>query len=85
MHSVSVSLHFRFFTPNDFHNINICWFIFLISSLASSLLSQWEPSKLELVSDSMVATYFSMMDNEDWEDLKLPARSNLPVYAIAKL
>uniref|UniRef100_A0A2N9EVV0 3-hydroxyisobutyryl-CoA hydrolase n=1 Tax=Fagus sylvatica TaxID=28930 RepID=A0A2N9EVV0_FAGSY len=46
---------------------------------------KWEPSKLELVSDAMVATYFSMMDNEDWEDLKLPARSNLPVYAIAKL
>ncbi|KAF3968474.1 hypothetical protein CMV_007630 [Castanea mollissima] len=46
---------------------------------------KWEPSKLELVSDDMVDSYFSMMDDEDWEDLKLPARSNLPAYAIAKL
>nr|POE92007.1 3-hydroxyisobutyryl-coa hydrolase 1 [Quercus suber] len=46
---------------------------------------KWEPSKLELVSDDMVDSYFSMMDDEGWEDLKLPARSNLPAYAIAKL
>ncbi|XP_065636666.1 3-hydroxyisobutyryl-CoA hydrolase 1 isoform X3 [Quercus suber] len=46
---------------------------------------EWEPSKLELVSDDMVDSYFSMMDDEGWEDLKLPARSNLPAYAIAKL
>uniref|UniRef100_A0A2N9EVB4 3-hydroxyisobutyryl-CoA hydrolase n=1 Tax=Fagus sylvatica TaxID=28930 RepID=A0A2N9EVB4_FAGSY len=46
---------------------------------------KWEPSKLELVSDSMVDSYFSVVDDEGWEDLKLPARSSLPVYAIAKL
>ncbi|GMY22880.1 3-hydroxyisobutyryl-CoA hydrolase 1-like, partial [Fagus crenata] len=46
---------------------------------------KWEPSKLELVSDSMVDSYFSLVDDEGWEDLKLPARSSLPVYAIAKL
>ncbi|KAK4592446.1 hypothetical protein RGQ29_016836 [Quercus rubra] len=46
---------------------------------------KWEPSKLELVSDDMVDSYFSMMDDEGWEDLKLPAISNLPAYAIAKL
>ncbi|XP_030961779.1 3-hydroxyisobutyryl-CoA hydrolase 1-like isoform X2 [Quercus lobata] len=46
---------------------------------------EWEPSKLELVSDDMVDSYFAMMDDEGWEDLKLPARSNLPAYAIAKL
>uniref|UniRef100_A0A7N2LF80 3-hydroxyisobutyryl-CoA hydrolase n=1 Tax=Quercus lobata TaxID=97700 RepID=A0A7N2LF80_QUELO len=46
---------------------------------------KWEPSKLELVSDDMVDSYFYMMDDEGWEHLKLPARSNLPAYAIAKL
>ncbi|KAH7862831.1 hypothetical protein Vadar_010062 [Vaccinium darrowii] len=46
---------------------------------------KWEPSKLELVSDEMVDRYFSKVDDEDWEDLKLPFRSNLPVHAIAKL
>ncbi|KAM2622904.1 hypothetical protein FF1_027902 [Malus domestica] len=46
---------------------------------------KWEPSKLELVTDHMVEQYFSKLDDEGWEDLKLPARSNLPVTAIAKL
>ncbi|KAH7862535.1 hypothetical protein Vadar_006230 [Vaccinium darrowii] len=44
---------------------------------------KWEPSKLELVTDEMVDRYFSKLD--DWEDLKLPTRSNLPAHAIAKL
>ncbi|GJT20568.1 3-hydroxyisobutyryl-CoA hydrolase 1-like protein [Tanacetum coccineum] len=46
---------------------------------------KWEPSKLEFVSDSMVDRYFAALDDKDWEDLKLPARSNLPSYAISKL
>ncbi|GMY17551.1 3-hydroxyisobutyryl-CoA hydrolase 1-like isoform X1 [Fagus crenata] len=46
---------------------------------------KWEPSKLELVSDRMVDSFFSMVHDEDWEDLKLPTRSNLSVSAIAKL
>ncbi|XP_024992415.1 3-hydroxyisobutyryl-CoA hydrolase 1-like [Cynara cardunculus var. scolymus] len=46
---------------------------------------KWEPSKLELVSDHMVDQYFAAKDDEDWEDLKLPPRSNLPSHAIAKL
>ncbi|KAK8523570.1 hypothetical protein V6N13_113516 [Hibiscus sabdariffa] len=48
---------------------------------------KWEPSKLELVADSTVDSYFSKVKNEDWEDLKLPARPkfNLPPYVIAKL
>ncbi|XP_062175217.1 3-hydroxyisobutyryl-CoA hydrolase 1-like isoform X1 [Alnus glutinosa] len=46
---------------------------------------KWEPSKLELISDDMVDSYFSMVDDEVWEDLKLPVRSKLPTYAIAKL
>lgn len=48
-------------------------------------LLQWEPSKLELVSDEMVNWYFSKVDEEDVADLKLPTRSNLPAHAIAKL
>ncbi|KAH7864283.1 hypothetical protein Vadar_027772 [Vaccinium darrowii] len=46
---------------------------------------KWIPSKLELVSDEMVDQYFSKLDDEDWEDLKLPTRSNLPLHVIAKL
>ncbi|KAK8487740.1 hypothetical protein V6N11_069470 [Hibiscus sabdariffa] len=48
---------------------------------------KWEPSKLELVTDTAVDRYFSKVNNEDWEDLKLPVRSkfNLPQYVIAKL
>ncbi|KAE8690956.1 3-hydroxyisobutyryl-CoA hydrolase 1 [Hibiscus syriacus] len=48
---------------------------------------KWEPSKLELITDTTVDIYFSKVKNEDWEDLKLPARSkfNLPPYVIAKL
>ncbi|PON56707.1 Enoyl-CoA hydratase/isomerase, HIBYL-CoA-H type [Parasponia andersonii] len=46
---------------------------------------KWKPSKVELISDDMVNRYFSKVDDEEWEELKLPARSNLPVFAIAKL
>ncbi|KAL9261591.1 3-hydroxyisobutyryl-CoA hydrolase 1-like protein [Drosera capensis] len=47
---------------------------------------KWEPSSLDQVSDSMVDRYFDRVDEEDWEDLKLPTRSsNLPAFAIAKL
>ncbi|XP_050385912.1 3-hydroxyisobutyryl-CoA hydrolase 1-like isoform X2 [Argentina anserina] len=46
---------------------------------------KWEPSTLELINDHMVEQYFSKLDDEEWEELKLPAISNLPVTAIAKL
>nr|KAJ0196633.1 hypothetical protein LSAT_V11C700346870 [Lactuca sativa] len=46
---------------------------------------KWEPSKLEFVSDRMVDHYFEGLKVEDWEDLKLPIRSNLPSHAISKL
>ncbi|MFS7942485.1 putative 3-hydroxyisobutyryl-CoA hydrolase [Helianthus anomalus] len=46
---------------------------------------EWEPSKLELVSKQMVDSYFAPLDDEDWEDLKLPVRPNLTSYAISKL
>ncbi|KAJ4727355.1 3-hydroxyisobutyryl-CoA hydrolase 1 [Melia azedarach] len=46
---------------------------------------KWEPSKLNLINDSMVDRYFSKVNDKEWEDLKLPARSNLPAFAIAKL
>ncbi|XP_011093455.1 3-hydroxyisobutyryl-CoA hydrolase 1 [Sesamum indicum] len=39
---------------------------------------KWEPSKIESVSDEMVDRYFSKVNHDDWEDLKLPQRSNLP-------
>ncbi|CAK7354232.1 unnamed protein product [Dovyalis caffra] len=37
---------------------------------------KWEPAKLELVTDEMVHRYFSRVDEDDWEPLKLPARSS---------
>ncbi|KAK2992523.1 hypothetical protein RJ640_002417 [Escallonia rubra] len=46
---------------------------------------KWEPSRLDLITDSMVDSYFSKVDDDNWRDLKLPAQSNLPVHAIAKL
>ncbi|KAL0346494.1 UNVERIFIED_CONTAM: 3-hydroxyisobutyryl-CoA hydrolase 1 [Sesamum calycinum] len=46
---------------------------------------KWEPSNIESISDGMVDLYFSKVNDRDWEDLKLPVRSNLPAYAIAKL
>lgn len=36
------------------------------------LVLQWEPSKLELISNEMVDKYFAKVDDEVWEDLKLP-------------
>ncbi|KAF9669722.1 hypothetical protein SADUNF_Sadunf14G0136700 [Salix dunnii] len=46
---------------------------------------KWEPSQLDLVSDTVVEEYFSKVDDEEWEELKIPARFNLPGQAIAKL
>lgn len=46
---------------------------------------KWEPSRLDLVTDDMVNHYFCPVNDEGWEDLKFPARSNLPAAAMAKL
>ncbi|GLT66061.1 hypothetical protein SLA2020_384540 [Shorea laevis] len=47
---------------------------------------KWEPSKLELVNESQAHQYFSKVNDKEWEDLKLPARStSMPAYAFAKL
>ncbi|KAL2461002.1 3-hydroxyisobutyryl-CoA hydrolase 1 [Abeliophyllum distichum] len=46
---------------------------------------KWEPSKLEQVTEDMVDRYFSKINDEDWEDLNLPRRLNIPPHAIAKL
>ncbi|KAL3739085.1 hypothetical protein ACJRO7_020477 [Eucalyptus globulus] len=46
---------------------------------------KWEPPRLGLVTDKMVDIYFSKVDDEDWEELKLPPRPNLPASAFAKL
>uniref|UniRef100_A0A3Q7EKQ5 3-hydroxyisobutyryl-CoA hydrolase n=1 Tax=Solanum lycopersicum TaxID=4081 RepID=A0A3Q7EKQ5_SOLLC len=47
---------------------------------------KWDPSGVELVRDDDVDRYYTKIDDEDWEDLKLPPRSYLPPpHAIAKL
>ncbi|KAL9680256.1 hypothetical protein QQ045_018134 [Rhodiola kirilowii] len=38
----------------------------------------WAPSKLELVSDEMVEKYFTKVPELNWEDLKFPARPQIP-------
>ncbi|KAF2597490.1 hypothetical protein F2Q68_00012586, partial [Brassica cretica] len=44
---------------------------------------KWEPWRLEEMKDRMVEQYFKRVEEE--EDLKLPARKNLPALAMAKL
>ncbi|KAJ8430431.1 hypothetical protein Cgig2_025858 [Carnegiea gigantea] len=46
---------------------------------------KWKPSSLDLVTDDMVGRYFTRVNDGNWEDLKFPARSNLPPIAVAKL
>lgn len=46
---------------------------------------KWNPSRLDQVTDSMVDRYFSRVNDEGWEDLKFPPRSNLPPFVVAKL
>ncbi|KAK1429988.1 hypothetical protein QVD17_12385 [Tagetes erecta] len=42
---------------------------------------QWSPSKLELVDEEMVRQCFSIIDDEDWQPLRLKVRSN-PGYIV---
>ncbi|KAH0979970.1 hypothetical protein GBA52_007147 [Prunus armeniaca] len=44
---------------------------------------KWKPSSLELIAEHMVDQCFSRLDGD--EELKLPQRSNLPVFSNAKL
>ncbi|RWR80604.1 3-hydroxyisobutyryl-CoA hydrolase 1 [Cinnamomum micranthum f. kanehirae] len=46
---------------------------------------EWEPSKLELISDEMVDRYFSKIDGEGWVDLKLPVRYKSTISIMSKL
>ncbi|KZV14961.1 3-hydroxyisobutyryl-CoA hydrolase 1 [Dorcoceras hygrometricum] len=46
---------------------------------------KWKPAKIEDVTEEMVDRYFSKLDEDDWEDLELPVRSNFTAHAIAKL
>ncbi|KAJ4964914.1 hypothetical protein NE237_016763 [Protea cynaroides] len=46
---------------------------------------KWCPSKLELVSNEMVNQYFSKVDDDDWEDLRLVARSAKAQFIAARL
>ncbi|KAL6008483.1 hypothetical protein ACLOJK_033995 [Asimina triloba] len=47
---------------------------------------KWGPAKLELVTREMVAKHFAVVDNEEWEELQLPIRSDgLPTPIRAKL
>ncbi|MED6208504.1 hypothetical protein PIB30_045651 [Stylosanthes scabra] len=40
---------------------------------------KWKPSKLELVSEEMVNQHFRNMNDDEWEPLQLPQRSDSPI------
>ncbi|PKA53968.1 3-hydroxyisobutyryl-CoA hydrolase 1 [Apostasia shenzhenica] len=46
---------------------------------------KWEPSRLDLVTGDMVDLYFSAVNDEGWEDLKLPHRRFSSVKLESKL
>ncbi|KAK8946004.1 putative 3-hydroxyisobutyryl-CoA hydrolase 2 [Platanthera guangdongensis] len=46
---------------------------------------KWEPSRLDLVDDKRIDVYFSKVNDEAWEDLKLPERSSAGVGLGSKL
>ncbi|KOM54640.1 hypothetical protein LR48_Vigan10g053200 [Vigna angularis] len=55
---------------------------FIRSSCPTSLkifLKSWEPSKLELVDEEMVNQYFRNINDEEWEYLRFPDRSNYQI------
>lgn len=55
----------------SYKNLVLVW---LEAVIDIRLVLQWEPSKLELISNQMVDKYFAKVDDEVWEDLKLPYR-----------
>ncbi|KAK9076808.1 hypothetical protein SSX86_005142 [Deinandra increscens subsp. villosa] len=46
---------------------------------------QWSPSKVELVTEEMVRKCFLMIDDEDWQPLRLNARSNPSYTMLSKI
>ncbi|XP_059635835.1 probable 3-hydroxyisobutyryl-CoA hydrolase 3 [Cornus florida] len=46
---------------------------------------QWQPSKLELVTEEMLTKCFDKVDDDDWESLQLPAKSNQSFILESKL
>ncbi|RWR87396.1 3-hydroxyisobutyryl-CoA hydrolase 1-like protein [Cinnamomum micranthum f. kanehirae] len=46
---------------------------------------KWDPYNLESISEEMVDQYFNKVDEEDWEDLKIPIRGKLTSQARSKL
>ncbi|KAJ4954057.1 hypothetical protein NE237_030889 [Protea cynaroides] len=46
---------------------------------------KWEPSKLESVSNEMVNQYFTKVEDEDWEDLRIDAKSDKANLVRARL
>ncbi|XP_022634071.1 probable 3-hydroxyisobutyryl-CoA hydrolase 3 [Vigna radiata var. radiata] len=60
--------------------------IFLKSGSRAKLFDKdnkpkWEPSKLELVDEETVNEFFRSIDDEEWEYLELPDRSNFEIMS----
>ncbi|KAI3881222.1 hypothetical protein MKX03_015927, partial [Papaver bracteatum] len=50
-----------------------------------TLQLEWDPSRLELVTDEMVDKYFSKVGDDEWKDLVLPSMLNSSTSVMAKL
>ncbi|KAK9144469.1 hypothetical protein Sjap_004372 [Stephania japonica] len=46
---------------------------------------EWQPLKLELVSDKMVDQFFTKIEDENWAELQFPSKSSLATLGSAKL
>ncbi|MED6119987.1 hypothetical protein PIB30_016787 [Stylosanthes scabra] len=46
---------------------------------------KWEPSKVELVSEEMVDQHFRNINDDEWEPLQLPQRSDPPIIITCRL
>ncbi|KAK9095375.1 hypothetical protein Scep_026844 [Stephania cephalantha] len=46
---------------------------------------QWQPSKLELVTDEMVDQFFAKIKDDDWAELQLRGKSSPANFGLAKL
>ncbi|KAK9144471.1 hypothetical protein Sjap_004374 [Stephania japonica] len=46
------------------------------SAILDVFAEQWQPSKLELVTDEIVDLFFTIIEEEDWAELQLPSKSS---------
>uniref|UniRef100_M0ZG08 3-hydroxyisobutyryl-CoA hydrolase n=1 Tax=Solanum tuberosum TaxID=4113 RepID=M0ZG08_SOLTU len=81
----SLKISLRLIREGRLQGVDICLVWIQGHTYRKDRNPKWDPSRVELVRDVDVDRYYTKIDDEDWEDLKLPPRSYLPPHAIAKL